>query len=88
MSQTVGTQSIQFEQAPYILSSASIVGTKEGEGPLGKFFDVVGSDDKFGEETWEEAESTLQKEAAVLALGKADLKKEDIRYILGGDLLG
>ena len=35
MSQTIGTQSIQFDQAPYILGSASIVGTKEGEGPLG-----------------------------------------------------
>ena len=88
MSQTMGSQSIQFEQAPYIQSSASIVGTKEGEGPLGKLFDVVGADDKFGEETWEDAESTLQKEAATLALGKADLQKEDIRYIFGGDLLG
>ena len=88
MSQTIGTQSIQFDQAPYILGSASIVGTKEGEGPLGKLFDVVGEDDKFGEDTWEEAESTLQKEAASLAIGKAGLEKDDIRYIFGGDLLG
>lgn len=84
----LGTQSIQFDKAPYILSWASIVGTKEGEGPLGKFFDVVGEDDQFGENTWEESESTLQKEAAILALGKAELKKEDIRYIFAGDLLG
>lgn len=88
MSQTIGTQSIQFDRAPYIQSSASIVGCKEGEGPLGRLFDVVGEDDKFGEDTWEEAESTLQKEAVTLALGKADLKKEDIRYVFGGDLLG
>lgn len=88
MSQMVGSQSIQFDEAPYILGSASIVGKKEGEGPLGGLFDVVGEDDKFGEDTWEEAESTLQKEAATLALGKADVKKEDIRYIFGGDLLG
>ena len=88
MPQIVGKQSIQFEQAPYVLGSASIVGKKEGEGPLGKLFDVVGEDDKFGEDTWEEAESTLQKEAVMLAMGKAGLKKEDIRYILGGDLLG
>ena len=84
----LGTQSIQFEEAPYILSSASVVGAKEGEGPLGKKFDVVGQDDQFGEETWEAAESALQKEAAVLAMGKAGLKKEAIRYIFGGDLLG
>ena len=88
MPQIVGKQSIQFEQAPYVLGSASIVGKKEGEGPLGKLFDVVGEDDKFGEDTWEEAESTLQKEAVMLAMGKAGLQKEDIRYIFGGDLLG
>lgn len=84
----IGTQSIQFEEAPYILASASVVGTKEGEGPLGKLFDMVGSDDKFGEDTWEAAESNLQKEAATLAIGKAGLKSDEIRYIFGGDLLG
>ncbi len=88
MAEAIGAQSIQFSQPPYILSSASVVGTKEGEGPLGELFDVVGADDKFGEESWEEAESTLQKEAATLAFGKADLAKEDVRYIFGGDLLG
>lgn len=61
-----GSQSIQFERAPYLISSASIVGKKEGEGPLGKKFDIVGEDDLFGEETWELAESTMQKQAAFL----------------------
>lgn len=84
----MGKQSLRFAEAPYILSSASIVGTKEGEGPLGKRFDVVGADDKFGQNTWEEAESTLQKEAFQMAIGKAGLKTEDIRYLFAGDLLG
>lgn len=84
----LGKQSIQFDTAPYLLSTASVVGTKEGQGPLGKLFDMVGADDKFGEETWEQAESTLQKEAATLAIGKAKLEKEDIRYLFAGDLLG
>lgn len=84
----LGLQSIQFEEAPFILGSSSIVGTKEGEGPLGKLFDVVGEDDKFGENTWEESESALQKEACTLAMGKAGTSKGDIRYIFGGDLLG
>lgn len=84
----VGTQSIQFDEAPYILSSASIAGKKEGEGPLGELFDVVGKDDLFGADNWEAAESTLQKEAAVLALGKAKVSKEQVRYAFAGDLLG
>lgn len=33
----LGKQSIQFERKPYIISSASIVGSKEAEGPMGSF---------------------------------------------------
>lgn len=88
MNVQIGKQSLQFAEAPYIISSASIVGKKEGEGPLGNCFDVVGDDDKFGQNTWEEAESTLQKEAFTMAVGKAGLKPEDIRYLFSGDLLG
>ena len=51
-------------------------------------FDCIGSDDKFGQDTWEAAESSLQQEALTLALGKADKKPEDMRYLFAGDLLG
>ena len=83
-----GKQSIKIPVPVYIRASASVVGTKEGEGPLGDLFDLVGVDDKFGCDTWEEAESTLQKEALQMAIGKAGLKKEDIRFLFAGDLLG
>ena len=82
-----GSQSIQFDTAPYIVSSASIVGKKEGEGPLGKYFDLVGQDDLFGEETWESAESAMQKKACLLTLQKAKITPEQVRYLYGGDLL-
>lgn len=84
----VGEQSLRFPREVYIASSASVVGKKEGEGPLGQCFDMVCGDDKFGEDNWEQAESTLQKEALALAMGKAKLKPEDIRYLFAGDLLG
>ena len=84
----VGKQSISFETPPYILSYASVVGQKEGQGPLGKYFDVVNEDPMIGAENWEAAESALQKSAANLALQKANLKPEDIRYLFSGDLLG
>ena len=70
-----------------MISSASVVGKKEGEGPLGKMFDMVESEDLFGEDTWEAAESTMQKEACLLAMGKEHLEPADIRYLFGGDLL-
>ena len=82
-----GKQSLLFENAPYIVSAASVTGSKEAEGPLGKLFDMTNEDDLFGAQTWEEAESTMQKEACVLALGKAHVKADEIRYLFGGDLL-
>lgn len=88
MNQKLGRASIRLERPVYILNSASIVGTKEGQGPLGLLFDKVGRDDMFGCKTWEEAESALQKEAVGLALEKAGLRPENISYIFAGDLLG
>jgi len=84
----LGKQSIQLDKPVYINGSASVVGTKEGEGPLGLLFDMVGEDDMFGCQSWEEAESSLQKDAVYLALQKAGKKPEDMRYIFAGDLLG
>ncbi len=88
MEQKIGRQSLQFENAPSILSSASVVGKKEGEGPLGDLFDMVCGSDKFGEDSWEQSESTMQKEAVALALGKAKVTQEEVRYVFAGDLLG
>lgn len=85
---TAGSQSVKLKKEVYINGSASIVGKKEGEGPLGLLFDMVGEDDMFGCNTWEEAESSLQKDAVYMALGKAGKKPEDMRYIFAGDLLG
>lgn len=87
MNQIRGKQSVSFDVSPYIVSSGSVVGSKETEGPLGKLFDMTNQDDLFGAKTWEEAESNMQKEACVLALGKAHVKPEEVRFLFGGDLL-
>lgn len=84
----LGKQSIQFQKKPYIISSASIVGSKEAQGPMGELFDKVGYDDSFGAGNWEEAESRLQKEALEIAISKAGLTRQDIQMVFAGDLLG
>ena len=68
-------------------SYACAVGKLEGEGPLGSCFDEIIEDSRFGQETWEQAESQFQLEAASLAIRKAGLTKEDIDIILAGDLV-
>lgn len=69
------------------MSFASIVGEKEGQGPLGSCFDRIEADSHFGQETWEKAESELQKQTVELAMKKASLKPSDIDYIFSGDLI-
>ena len=88
MSQKVGKQSIAFENGVYIDAMASIVGKKEGNGPLGHESDMIVEDPKFGEDNWDAAESKFQNETAKLVISKSGLAKESIRYIFAGDLLG
>lgn len=78
---------IDFQTRPSVISRASVVGKKEGEGPLGKGFDIVIEDDMCGLDTWEAAESHLQKTAIGLVLDKAGIKAEKIDGIFAGDLI-
>ena len=71
---TCGTSSVAFRNPVFIQSCASVAGQKESEGPLGSCFDIVNEDPMFGTATWEAAESTMQKQAATLAIQKAGLK--------------
>ncbi|MDD3747251.1 MAG: stage V sporulation protein AD [Anaerostipes sp.] len=82
-----GKQSIEFKEPPFLQSWASIVGDKEGEGPLGKEFDQVIEDPYFGEKTWELAEARFMHQTALLAIQKAGITKREIRYVFAGDLL-
>ncbi len=84
----LGKQSLQFTNKAYLINSGSVVGSKEAEGPMGKLFDKVGYDDKFGADTWETAESNLQREALQIALDKEKMKGQDIELVFAGDLLG
>lgn len=80
-------QSIEFTNPPYLISSGSIVGNKEREGPLGKLFDIASDDDLFGEKTWEAAEGAMQKMACLMAVKKGKVQVEDVKFLFGGDLL-
>lgn len=83
-----GKQSITFKNPPYIIAAASVAGKKEGDGPLGSLFDQIVEDPMFGKDNWEAAESELMKMTAQHVIMKAGLKNSDIRYLIGGDLLG
>lgn len=82
-----GIQTIRFGHHPCLYSFAGIVGQKEGEGPMGSYFDSVQTDPYFGEKNWEKAESRLQSDTLALALHKGNLQAEELDCIIAGDLI-
>lgn len=83
----IGAQTVRFQNPPSIISTGTVVGPKEGEGPLRSYFDMILEDDLWGEETWEKCESKMQQEAIKIAINKGNLSQKDIEYMFGGDLL-
>ncbi len=65
----------------------SVVGSLEKEGPLGDLFNEHSSDNKFGKQTWEEAESEMQIRALRGAVKAAGLQDNELDITLAGDLL-
>lgn len=87
MAERKGKYTVTLSGRPTVLGYASVVGKKEGEGPLGAGFDAVFTDTKMGEKTWEKAESRLQKEALTRALDKAGFSPSQVDVLFSGDLL-
>lgn len=82
-----GRQTVVFARPPRVISSAAIVGEKEGEGPLGSSFDQVLADDTWGEASWELAERKMFIQAVQKAVEKVGLSPGALDCLLGGDLL-
>ena len=87
MAKRIGKHTIELENKIKVVSSASIVGKKEGEGPLSNYFDEIIDDATLKQNTWEQAESELQKRTLIKAMDNKKLKPDDIDIIFGGDLL-
>lgn len=79
---------IKLKEKVRIISTAAVAGREEQNGPLGGSFDVTDTkDDSFGMDTWEKAESEMQRLALGLAMEKAKLTVDDVDAMFAGDLL-
>ena len=83
----IGKQTIKFDNPPCILDAACIVGPKEADGPLAKYFDKCLEDEFWGEKTWEKAESKIVRETVNTLFAKSGMSSKDIDYCFAGDLL-
>lgn len=82
-----GEQTIKLKDPPKIISTFSIVGPKEGAGPLSEYFDLILNDDTCGKDSYEKAESEMMFTAIKEGIKKAGLTQKDINYLFSGDLL-
>lgn len=78
---------IKINKPVYIAGTAAIVGKREHEGPLGADFDMHDDSEKFGMDTWEKAESEMQRRALTLALANAGMGGKSPDAVFAGDLM-
>ncbi len=87
MALRIGRQSVIFEKPISIVSTASIVGPFEKDGPLNHYFDICLNDDLLNCESYEKAESLILKKCIDLAIKKNNMSEDMIDVLIGGDLL-
>ena len=83
----IGKQTFKLSNPVSIKETASIVGPKESNGPLAKYFDKCIEDEFYGESSWEKAESKFIKSATEMLIAKSGISNKDIDFCFAGDLL-
>jgi len=86
-SKKIGAQTYFLASPPSIIGCGSVVGKKEGEGPVSESFDEICEDPFFGESSWEKAESEMMRRALDIACDKAKISRSQIDFAFAGDLL-
>lgn len=76
-----------FDKKPVIISTGTVGGPFEAEGMLADDFDLLHSDLWLGQDSYEQAHKILFEEACHKAIEKGGLRKEQIQFILAGDLV-
>ena len=76
-----------FDSQPVIIASATVGGPLEAEGPLSEDIDILHDDPYMGQDSFEKAEKLMIEEAAMKALEKAGVDKDEVGVFISGDLI-
>lgn len=87
MATRLGKQTYRPDNPPWIISTGTVAGPFEGQGPLGDYFDHVYTDTLAGERSFENAEKEMMTNACFTCLKKAGRTPQDVDFFLAGDLL-
>ena len=83
-----GRQSVVFENGVYINGRYSMLaGQREHDSKYSSFADLVLDEDTLGENTFEKTERMLCKTSVLGAINTRKMQREDIDFLIGGDLL-
>ncbi|QOY35930.1 stage V sporulation protein AD [Anaerobacillus isosaccharinicus] len=83
----LGHRTWLFENKPKIIATGTICGPFEGKGKIPNDFDTIHGDLWLGQDSYEKAQRVMFEEACTKAVEKAGLTKEDIEFLLAGDLI-
>ena len=81
-----GRQTFVYENPPRVAAHYSIVGPKEGKGPLADDFDEILEDDLLGQKSWEFAESEMLYRCAQGAMDAGGVAESRVQAFMSGDL--
>ena len=76
-----------FEQKPVILSTGTVGGPFEANGAIAEDFDLLHADLWLGQDSYEKAHKVLFEEACQKAMEKGGIQKDQVQFILAGDLI-
>src|SRR5690606_12098743 len=76
-----------FENKPVIASSATVGGPFEANGKIADDFDILHEDLWIGQDSYEKAEKVMLEEAMLRTTEKANITKDDVQFILAGNLI-
>lgn len=83
----IGNQTIELENACYIIGRGSLVGEKEKNGTYSTYMNSSIDDDKMGEKTFEKSERKMLTIINRNAIKDAEILPSEIDLYLGGDLM-
>jgi stage V sporulation protein AD len=83
----LGKQTMVFGSRPVLYSTASVVGSVEGEGPLREHYDIIVNDQLDGEKTFEKGERKMLEDAVQVCINKAHVQPKQVEAFVAGDLL-
>jgi len=81
------SRTIFFKNSPVITGTYTVAGPKESRGSIGEYIHQKLSEDTFGENSFEKAETKMMFTAIKNAINNANKSNSDIDCMLAGDLL-